>query len=46
MFDSVDNIEILNTRLNAILGVISTSLFVNKVSKVIIASEKDVRIIQ
>ena len=44
-FESVEDITNLDKRLNSIFGVIGTSLFVDKVTKVIVASEEGIEII-
>lgn len=44
-FDKVENIAELDGKLNLIVGVIGTSLFVNKVTKVIISRESGIEII-
>jgi ribose 5-phosphate isomerase A len=44
-FSNVEDIALLNTKLNSITGIIATSLFVNKVTKVIIAKKNEIEII-
>ena len=45
-FENVNDIEMLNRKLNEIVGVVDTSLFYNIATKAIVVSEKGVRIIK
>ncbi|GFZ32719.1 ribose-5-phosphate isomerase [Clostridium zeae] len=45
-FENVDDISVLNQTLNSIFGVVGTSLFVDKVTKVIIAESDGIEILE